>query len=164
MVFQVPCLNLRKAPAAIPGKAAHQLKTTNMQCFHPTEKLTQKQHATVVTLFHLQGSTCRNRLLIRFGSFARDSRKYATHNEAPSKQTKQLKEYAFMVSQEYAKEVNLAHKYFYNSLTTFKWLTRNKFQPDILTSKTALCVFTLMHNFVFLWIIVPAAFMSTTHP
>lgn len=117
MMLQVPCLNLRRALAATPGKAAHQLKTTlkttNLQCFHPTEKLTQKQHATMVTLLQLQGSTCRNRLLIRFGSFTRDSRKYATHNEAPSRQTKLLKEYTLMVSQEYAKEVNLAHKYFY---------------------------------------------------
>lgn len=55
-----------------------------------------------------------------------------------------------MVSQEYAKEVNLAHKYFYNSLTAFKWLTRNEFQPVILTCKAALYVFTLMLSFVFL--------------
>jgi len=69
-----------------------------------------------------------------------------------------------MVSQEYAKEVNLAHKYFYNSLTAFKWLTRNEFQPVILTCKAALYVFTLMLSFVFLWIIVPVAFISTTNP
>lgn len=53
----------------------------------------QKQFPAVNTLFQLLGSTCRNRLLIRFRSFTRETRKHAKHNEVSSKKTKLLKEY-----------------------------------------------------------------------
>lgn len=59
------------------------------------------------------------------------------------------------VSQESAKEVNLAYKYFYNYQTAFKWLVRNEFQSIIINSKRQLpsvCLVSSFLQFCFVWL------------